>query len=406
MERNSEKAGREVIRKLRAAGHEAYFAGGCVRDRLMGVEPKDHDVATSAAPDEVIRLFPRTVPVGKAFGVILVNLGGSTIEVATFRADGRYLDGRRPESVTFADLKSDVMRRDFTVNGMMRDPETDAVIDLVGGREDLARRRIRAIGDPRARFAEDHLRLVRAIRFACKLDFEIEEGTLAAVREMAPLVATVSGERIRNELERILATPRAARGVRLLDETGLLPHVLPEATGDREALELGIETLAHLGGSGLELGLAALLTARGNPGAAPAIAERLHLSRQERDRLAWLVRNHDAPATALEGPVCALKRLARMPDFPALLELFRARSLAAGRGLEIHARLAARVAGWSPAELSPPRLLDGNDLRALGLAPGPRYAEILTALEDAQLEGELRTKEAALARVREMIARS
>lgn len=404
MEPNSESAGREVIRKLRAAGHQAYFAGGCVRDRLMGIAPKDHDVATSASPDEVIRLFPRTVPVGKAFGVILVNQGSATIEVATFRADGRYLDGRRPESVTFADLRSDVLRRDFTVNGMMLDPETDEIIDLVGGREDLARRRIRAIGDPIERFREDHLRLVRAIRFACRLEFEIEEGTLAAVREMAPLVATVSGERIRHELERILATPRAALGVRLLDDTGLLAHVLPEAAGDPDALRLGAETLARMGGTDLVLGLAALLVARGYPWPGPAVAERLRLSRQERERLAWLVRNHAAPATVLDGPVCEIKRLARAPEFAALMELFRARSLATGTGLETHARIVALVSAWGPEELSPARLVDGNDLLALGLTPGRRYAEILTILEDAQLNGDLRTKEEALARAKEIIA--
>ncbi len=395
----AERDALEVVKRLREAGFQAYFAGGCVRDRLMGVAPKDIDVATNATPDQVIATFRRTIPVGKAFGVVLVNQGNSSIEVATFRSDGRYLDGRRPESVTFSSLEEDVQRRDFTVNGMMYDPAEDRVIDLVGGREDLARRTIRAIGDPRDRFREDHLRMVRAVRFACKLDFAIEPATLEAVRELAPLVKTVSGERVRHEIERILATPRASLGIGFLWATNLLGELLPEAAPDMSAFDHGLATLMALAPTGLAPGLAALLCAAG-PDRALEVSDRLRLSREERESLVWLVARQDAPARVFTGPVAAFKRLARAPDFPALLALYRARCLAGGESLDVHDRIAQQLARWGPDDLRPKLLVDGNDLRDMGLPPSREYARILTVLEDAQLEGRVRTRDEALEMMR------
>jgi len=403
---SAEQAALAVLRKLREAGHQAYFAGGCVRDRLLGVEPKDFDVATDAAPDRVVALFRRTLEVGKSFGVVMVQQGRHSIEVATFRADGRYVDGRRPESVRFADLKSDVLRRDFTVNGMMLDPETGQAIDLVGGRDDLRRRLVRAIGDPHERFREDHLRLVRAVRFASQLNFEIEEDTYRAVRELAGLLTTVSGERIRNELVRIFASGRAAMGVRLLAEVGLLAHILPEAGAGTAGFDRALGALHHLGAADLVRGLAVLLrdvprVGKDDPLEVPC--ERLKLSRRERQGVIWLVRRREELAGILDRPPCGLKRLARHQDFPALLDLYTA-SARAGEGdpAEPH-RIASRVAGWRREDLSPEPLFDGHDLAAMGVPPGQVYARVLLAVEDAQLNGEIRTKEEAMERARELL---
>ena len=226
----------EVVRALREAGHEAYLVGGCVRDLLMGAEPGDYDISTSARPLEVRGLFEKTVPVGEAFGVVLVLEGGYTFEVATFRTEGPYEDGRHPSRVEFATAEEDVLRRDFTVNGLLLDPLDPAsgnVIDHVGGREDIRRKLIRTIGDPDARFAEDHLRMLRAVRFAANLGFEVEPATLQAVRRHAPLVGRTSAERVREELTKLLTRGGARRGMQLLAETGLLQQVLPEAAAMR-----------------------------------------------------------------------------------------------------------------------------------------------------------------------------
>ncbi|MDP6561200.1 MAG: CCA tRNA nucleotidyltransferase, partial [Candidatus Binatia bacterium] len=217
-----------IIERLRRSGFEAYLAGGCVRDKLLGKEPKDYDIATNARPEAVQRIFPRTVPVGSQFGVVMVMLEGESLEVATFRFDGPYLDGRHPSQVRFGSMEEDIMRRDFTINGMMYDPTRDRVIDLVEGAKDIKRRVIRAIGDARRRFEEDHLRMLRAVRIAAGLDFTIDENTLQAIQEQAAMITRIAWERIGEEITRLLTEGSARKGFDLLDATGLLPVLLPE----------------------------------------------------------------------------------------------------------------------------------------------------------------------------------
>ncbi|HSU87489.1 MAG TPA: CCA tRNA nucleotidyltransferase, partial [Terriglobia bacterium] len=218
----------DIIRELRKRGHEAYLVGGCVRDMVMGLEPADYDIATSARPEEIVKIFPRTESIGAQFGVILVIYRGHPFEVATFRSDEAYVDGRRPTGVVFTDVKQDVLRRDFTINGLLYDPLDQRVIDYVEGQSDIQAKLVRAIGDPHARFEEDKLRILRAVRFGARLGYEIEPATWEAVRSMAPKIHQVSSERIREELSRILTDGRPARGFRLLDESGLRAEILPE----------------------------------------------------------------------------------------------------------------------------------------------------------------------------------
>src|SRR5436190_6261470 len=232
----------DIIRELRRIGHEAYLVGGCVRDMVMGLEPADYDIATSAHPEEIMRLFPRTEPIGVQFGVVLVIYRGHPFEVATFRSDEAYVDGRRPTGVVFTDAKTDVLRRDFTINGLLYDPMEEHVIDYVGGRDDIEARIVRAIGDPQKRFEEDKLRMLRAIRFGARLGYSIEPETWAAVRQMASGILQVSSERIREELLRVLTEGQAARGCRMLHESGLLEPILPEVQWS-DYLERCLQTL-------------------------------------------------------------------------------------------------------------------------------------------------------------------
>lgn len=428
-----ERAARAVIERLVGAGHIAYFAGGCVRDLLRGESPTDFDVATDATAVEVQALFPRTVPVGAQFGVVLVLIDGQPIEVASFRADAEYRDGRHPTGVRPATPEEDARRRDFTVNGMFRDAQSGDVIDVVGGRADLDARVIRAIGDPAARFGEDRLRMLRAVRLAARLDYAIEPATFAAIRTHAAAITEVSWERIGDEIVRILTEGAARRGFALLDESGLLVHVLPEI-----ALMKGVEQspdyhpegdvfthtlllLAELRQPSVELALAALLhdvakrdCAERRPdgritfyghaeiGAekAVAICQRLRRSRETWERVEWLVRHHLRIAQAPQMRRSTLRRFLAEPHIDELLELARIDVLASNGNLEAYEFCKRAQAAFDDEPIKPPPLLRGRDLLELGYPSGPLFAEILGAVEERQLEGELSTREAALEWVR------
>ncbi|MBI2901757.1 MAG: CCA tRNA nucleotidyltransferase [Planctomycetes bacterium] len=420
-----------VVRRLRERGHEACFAGGCVRDRLLGRPVADYDVATDALPDSVIAAFPRTVEVGKAFGVVTVLVGPHAVEVATFRSDHSYRDGRRPEGVTFSDLRTDVERRDFTINAMMWDPVEDRVIDLVGGRADLASRTIRAVGDPERRFSEDKLRILRAVRFAATLDFAIEPATASAIRRFAPEILQVSWERIAAELKKILVAPRRAEGMELMRTLGLLAPVLPECeatVGVPQPPEFHPEgdvwthtklALRALESPSFVVALATLLHDVGKPrtiehadrirfnghdkvGAemAAEICDRLRLSREEKEAVAWIVLKHLAFLDADRMRKSTLKRLFASPLIEELFQVARADAIGSMAEPATVERMRALRASLPPDVIKPPPLLRGADLIAMGFAPGPLFKEILREVEDAQLEGRVRTAEEARELVR------
>jgi poly(A) polymerase len=421
----------EIVRRLRRAGHEAYLAGGSVRDMLLGRTPVDYDIATSATPDEVRALFPRTVEVGAAFGVIRVEADDGEYEVATFRTEGPYLDGRHPSSVRYATAREDALRRDFTINGLFYDPETGGVQDFVGGRADLKARIIRTIGDPQARFAEDHLRMLRAVRQAAELGFEIAPETLAAVGGVREELRTVSAERLRDEMVRMLTGPDPPRGLALLRDTGLLEIVLPEV-----AAEIGVEqpeafhpegdvfehtrlAVGQLRHPSVALAMATLLHDVGKPGTfrradrirfdrhdevgaaiARRVMERLRFSRREADRVTDLVGRHMIFKDVPHMREARLRRLLAEETFPELLELHRADCLASHGDLSTYEWVRERLARIADEPLAPPRLITGDDLIVLGLRPGPQIGEILRSVEDARLEGRVRTRDEALALAR------
>ncbi len=379
---------------LRQAGHEAYFAGGCVRDLLRGAVPKDFDVATSAPPDAVQAQFTRTLAIGAAFGVILVRgPRGTEVEVATFRADGRYDDGRRPNTVRFADAREDALRRDFTINGMFLDPATETVHDFVGGQADLAAGVVRAIGDPAQRFAEDKLRLLRAVRFAARLGFALEPGTAAAIRTLAGTLPVVSAERIHAELQMLLEPATRGAAFALLRDTALWPVVFPELPAPQFA---AAEKLPAP--SPLPVVLAALLGAA-EPAVATAIMTRLKAPIADRELAAWLVAERGAVAAAAIGPEHEWKRLLARNWAPPLLALAEARA-----ETEAVAALRQRWDECPPAERWPPQHVTGDVLRAAGFAPGPRFKDWLERLYDLQLDGALPDPAAGVALVRQWAA--
>ena len=429
-----------IIRRLRAAGHEALLAGGCVRDMLLGRPAKDYDVATSAAPAEVRAIFPRALAVGARWGVVIIIENSTEVEVATFRREGGYTDGRHPDAVTFTDAREDALRRDFTINGMFFDPAGGAVVDYVGGRADLEARVIRAIGRPEERFAEDHLRMLRAVRFAAELSFDIDPATADAIRQLAPKVALVSGERVAAEFSRLLAAPPAGRrrGLELAADLGLLALLLPEVTAMRGTAQ-GPSPTVHPEGDvfvhtllcverlrepTFELALAALLHDVGKPRTAVLrdgrwtfyghekigeqmaedVCRRLRLSTLQRRRILWLVRQHMHLVNAAEMREARLKRLFADEGFEELAELWRADCLASGGTAEAYETLMARYRALGREVVRPQPLVTGNDLIALGLKPGPVFREILEEVYDAQLEGRAATKDAALALACQIIA--
>jgi poly(A) polymerase len=422
-----------IVRRLREAGHVAYFAGGCVRDRLLGRTPEDYDVATSAPPETVRTLFARSVPVGMQFGVVLVLLGDERFEVATFRADDAYVDGRRPTTVHFGTARDDAQRRDFTINAMYWDPLTDEIIDFVGGRADLQAGIIRAIGDARARIAEDRLRMLRAVRLAARFGFTIEPASHAAIVEAAPTVTDMAAERIGDEIVKIATEGRARRGFELLADTTLLDVVLPEVAAMRGVAQppdyhpegdVWVHTLLLLeqlpARAAETLALGALLhdvakphcarvrdgritfwqhDVEGEP-LAVAICQRLRRSRETWERVGYLVRNHLRLVQAPAMRLATLKRLLAEDGFDELLALVRLDAMASSRDLQ-YVEFCECKRRELRETVRPPRLLAGDDLLALGYPRGPLIGRILHALEDAQLEGDVTTRDQALALVRE-----
>lgn len=417
----------EIVKQLRGAGYEAYFAGGSVRDMLMGNPPHDIDVATSAHPDHVLKLFDKVIPVGLKYGVVLVVVDGKPYEVATFRRDETYTDGRHPEGVRFSSPQEDALRRDFTINGLFYDPIAKKIIDYVGGQEDIKNKIIRTIGDPHERFSEDKLRLMRAVRFACRLDFVIEAKTLEAIKKLSSKIVEVSQERIRDELVKILTGPNVGRGMDLLQQTGLMRAILPEVhamEGVQQPPEFHPEgdvfvhtrmALEFLESPSTVLAMGTLLHDVGKPptfaikerirfdnhvevGArmAEAICRRLRFSNEEVEQVADLVRNHLKFMHVREMRESTLKRFLRKENFLDHLELHRVDCLACHGNLENWEFCKRKLEEFSVEAIKPPRLVTGDDLIELGYKPGPIFKEILSYLEDAQLEGTIKTKEEGL----------
>lgn len=402
--------GLEVVQKLREAGFQALFAGGCVRDQLLGLEPHDYDVATDAVPEEVQRLFRRSLAVGAQFGVIEV-LGPQRmhVQVATFRSDGSYSDGRRPDTVRFGTAAEDAQRRDFTLNGLFFDPVAEQVIDYVGGQADLAAKRLRAIGDPWARFEEDKLRLLRAVRFVARFDLRFDDATLAALKSMAPELNQVSAERITDELRKMAALPNRGLAFRWLHETGLLaaafgpwaPRQAQNSFAVLAALPAPVSFPLALAAALLELWgpeLDAILKQEPLDG----LAERLRLSNDEKAAAGWLLERRDELRHAATLPASRLKPILAHPLCEPLLGWLAARLETKGEAPGAVDFCRERLRAWSAQELNPAPLLTGDDLRALGHAPGPDFKVWLKALRDAQLDGEIQTRAEAEARLRRL----
>ncbi|GJQ26584.1 MAG: cytidine(C)-cytidine(C)-adenosine (A)]-adding enzyme [Phycisphaerae bacterium] len=384
-----------VVRALQTAGHVAYFAGGCVRDMLLGKRPDDYDVATSAEPREVIRLFRRTQQVGAKFGVVLVRIGPYAIETATFRTDGDYADGRRPAAVRFTDARHDAARRDFTINGMFYDPIARCVIDHVDGQNDLKRRVIRAIGSPDRRFAEDHLRLLRAIRFAARLDFEIERGTWAAMREHAPAIARISPERIWTELIAMFEHPRRAKAFSLLHRSGVLFHLWPQAQALRGHENLIEDWLGELPvRSSADLCLAVVLHAMSRAKVGES-CDALRCSNQTRRTVTWVHEKQNALNEPGRLTLADLKLLMAHEAFGDLVSMFAARLRATEQSLAPYRRIRARIRAIPQQDVAPRPLLTGDDLARLNVPRGPIYKKVLDQVYYAQLNGELSTRESA-----------
>ena len=430
---NDDALARDVIAKLRLAGHRAYLVGGCVRDLLLGVEPQDYDVATDARPDRIMDLFPDSGRVGAHFGVVLVRNVFDQIEVATFRSDREYSDGRRPDAVHFeTDPAQDARRRDFTINGLMMDPDSGELFDFVGGRSDLEHRVIRAIGDAEERFREDHLRLLRAARFAARLDFQIVPATFEAIRRNHVLIAKVSCERIREELTRILTEGGARYGFELLDATGLLQVLLPEVADmkgveqppqyhpegdvwkhtllileqfDRPSPTLAWGSLLHDVGKPPTFRVADRIRFDGHVDEgvrlAHGILNRLRFSRDDMEQIEALIANHMKFKDVAKMKESTLKRFLRLPKFDEHLELHRLDVSSSNRNLESYEMVRRKLSEYAEETLKPEPLLTGADLIAEGYTPGPLFAVILAAVEDAQLEGELQTSGEAMQFVRE-----
>ena len=424
----SEELGKSIIKCLRAEGHAAWLVGGCVRDLLLTRAPKDFDVATSARPEELLRLFPRSGQVGAHFGVVLVRDGDAQVEVATFRSDFDYADGRRPASVHFeTSPEQDALRRDFTINALLLDPDSIEVTDYTGGRADLAAGVIRAIGDPVRRFREDHLRLLRAVRFAARLGFTIEPATFAAMRELAPAIRGISAERVRDEISRILTEGGARRGFELLDASGLLQEVLPEVAALKGVEQppafhpegdVWTHTLIMLDGlrnPPLDLALGVLLHDIGKPATfriadrirfdghvekgveiAHALLNRLRYPGAVIEQAEALIANHMKFKDVPNMRESRLKRFLRMPKFDEHLELHRLDCLSSHGSLENYHFAVRKLDEAPPEQLRPKPLITGRDLIAAGFTPGPQFGVALHEVEDAQLEGRACTKEEAI----------
>jgi poly(A) polymerase len=439
-----------IIQTLRERGHQAYLVGGCVRDSLLGREPADYDVSTDATPDEVMRIFPQTYAVGAQFGVVLVpapagetagsaSTHGNAVEVATFRADIGYSDGRHPDQVRYSkDPREDVERRDFTINGLLLDPVKNEVLDFVGGRKDLEAGVVRTIGTPELRFAEDKLRMPRAVRFAARFDYQIEPATFAAIQKLAADIRQVSRERLREELTKMLTEGHARRAFLLLDESGLLQQVLPEISAMKGVEQppqyhpegdVFVHTLLLLDKLPQPcpptLAWGALLHDVGKPPTfrvapdrirfdghvevgvkmAEAILHRLRFSNDDTEQILALVNHHMRFAQVQRMKESTLKKFIRMPGFDEHLQLHRIDCQASHGDLTSYNFAREKIVSLPPEAIRPVPLVTGADLIAAGYAPGPRFKEILTAVEDAQLEGRLRDKPQAIAFVAQQFPR-
>jgi poly(A) polymerase len=427
---------RDIVAQLQRAGHVAYFAGGCVRDQLLGIEAKDYDVATSARPEQVQQLFRRvTALTGKSFGVVRVLVGEEFFEIATFRQDGPYKDGRHPESVRFATPEEDAQRRDFTINGLFFDPIAERLIDYVGGEADLAAALIRAIGNPADRFAEDQLRLLRAIRFATRLIFKIEPKTWEAICASAPSIRTISAERIRDELNKIFTASKPELGLDLLDQSGLLREVLPDV-----AAMHGVEQppnfhpegdvyqhvrlmLTKIEEPNLELALGVLLHDVGKKptskvdengrirfnehesvgaGMAEGIMTGLRYDNKTIETVRELVQHHMQFKDVPHMRASTLKRMMARPTFALELELHRIDCSSSHGDLDHYEYLKRQLETMTPEQIDPPAFISGHDLLAMGLPPGKIIGRILEAVSLAQLEGAVETRDAALDMARKL----
>ena len=425
-----EKVAREVAARLRESGHIAYFAGGCVRDMVRDLVPKDYDIVTDARPEVVQKLFPRTFAVGAHFGVIIVLESGFQFEVATFRSDDAYIDGRHPSAVHFSSPEEDAQRRDFTINGMFYDPVADKVIDFVGGCADIDAKLVRAIGDPARRFTEDRLRMLRAVRFATTLDYEIDKTTWKALVANAPSINQISAERIRDELIRIFVSPNRVRGWDLLDSSGLMRAILPEIDAMKGVLQpeqfhpegdVFVHTRLMLNllpeKVSVPLVFAVLFHDVAKPVTATvddtgrirfnehdrigahmteAIMRRLRFSGAEIEAVVEMVRQHMVFKDAPNMRVAKLKRFMARATFDKELELHRVDCASSHRMLDNYEFLQRKREEFANEPIIPPPLVRGDDLIALGLKPGPKFREILEAVETRQLEGTLVTREEAL----------
>ena len=428
----------QICSTLRGAGYQAYLVGGCVRDILLGREPADYDVATDATPDRVEEIFPNSLTVGAQFGVVVVIAESSEennlqVEVATFRSDVGYSDGRHPDAVLYTkSTEEDVKRRDFTINGLLLDPKTNEVLDYVGGRDDLDAGIIRAIGQPEARFREDKLRMLRAVRFAARFGYTIEPETFGAIQRLAPEVVQVSAERLRDELTKLLTEGSARRGFELLDETRLLPELLPEIArmkgveqppqfhpeGDvwihtrmmLEGLKPGCSHTLAWGVLLHDVGKPPTFAPPSGPHGrirfdrhvevgtrmAEEICRRLRFSNADTEQIAALVANHLRFKDVPQMKLATLKRFARLDRFEEHLELHRLDCMSSHRNLENYEFMRRFLAETPQEQVHPARLLSGEDLISLGLRPGPKFKEILDRAEDAQLDGKIATHEEAL----------
>jgi poly(A) polymerase len=398
----------EVVRKLQAAGFRALWAGGCVRDELLGLRPHDYDVATSARPEQLRPLFRRRNEIGAHFGVVQVigprTAGGEwlTVEVATFRSDVSYSDGRRPDAVVFSSPEEDARRRDFTVNGMFFDPVKEELIDFVGGRADLEAKVLRAIGNPAERFAEDKLRILRAARMATRFDLSIDPATHDAARRMAGGIGAVSAERIAEELRKLLVHPNRASGLRLLRELELVPPILPEVAAESK-WGRATRAVQCLGADvSFPLAFAAVLHPAG-AAATGQTALRLRLSNAEASRACWLVENQRALADAPAMRRSQRQPLLVHPGVGELLALHRALALATGESLAAVEFCDRILRETPPEELNPAPLVTGDVLIASGLKPGPLFKRLLDAARESQLDGRIRTKEEALELIRDLL---
>ena len=395
--RTAKQAATKIAAVLREHGHTALFAGGCVRDELLGRTPKDYDVATDAPPEKVVELFRKTSQVGAKFGVVIVRLCGHQTEVATFRSDGAYLDGRHPEQVTFSDAKADAERRDFTINGMFLDPQDGQLIDYVNGRIDLQDRLIRAIGDPERRFAEDHLRMLRAVRFATQLGFAIEPNTAQAIRTHADHLPKISEERIRMELERVLGDPARGRGWQLLVDSKLTPYLVPGFNWSAEELQHVQTRLAALAERCPWPAPLAVLFHNQSPKVAETLCTRLTCSNSVIRDVGWLLQRLESCLAPEDWELADLKTVRADCRALGLCTLLEAELIGRGAPLDLHGILTSRLEQIDPSDAAPDPLLTGDDLLEMGLQPGPIYSVILDRVYRSQLNEEIAAPAEALA---------